>query len=121
MELTFLELAKREVISVTDGKSLGYVKDLGLTFPSGVMTGIFVPGKKLNWFQKCFNKTLIFIERKNIVKIGGDVILVDLYKKEEKRPAKPQIPCPPPCPPTCTPPCPPPPKCEDFRIDLSDY
>ncbi len=121
MELTFLELAKREVISVTDGKSLGYVKDLGLTFPSGVMTGIFVPGKKLKWFQKCFNKTLIFIERKNIVKIGGDVILVDLYKKEEKRPPKPQPTCPPSCPPPCPPPCHAPNKDEDFRIDLSDY
>lgn len=127
MELSFLELSKREVISVTDGRSLGYPKDVGLNFPSGIMSGIFVPGKKLKWFQKCFNKTLIFIDRKNIIKIGGDVILVDLYKKEEKRPPKPQAACPPPCspcPPPCEPPCPPNSsrvKDEDFRIDLSDY
>ncbi len=134
MELSFLELTKREVISVTDGKSLGFVKDIGLSFPSGIMTGIFVPGKKLKGLSKCFNKTQIFIARNNIVKIGGDVILVDLSKKAKPSPPK-KPPCAPVCEPPCPPPCPPPfpsnpceppfpqPRVEDvdFRIDTSDY
>ena len=125
MELSFLELSKREVISVTDGKSLGFPKDIGLSFPSGVMTGLFVPGKKLNGFQKCFNKTLIFISRNNIVKIGGDVILVDLTKKVQVEPKR-RSPCPPPCPPPCAPPCTPPypqttSSVVDLKIDTSEY
>ncbi len=125
MELSFLELSKREVISVTDGRSLGYPKDVGLNFPSGIMSGIFVPGKKLKGLQKCFNKTQIFIERGNIIKIGGDVILVDLTKKVKPEVRK-KPPCPPPCTPSCPPPCPPrePSRGEDgtnFRIDLGDY
>lgn len=78
MELSFKELKKREVINVADGKSLGNITDLTLDFPKGVLTGIIVPGKKLNCITKLFNRTEIYISQSKIIKIGNDVILVDL-------------------------------------------
>ena len=127
MELTFKDLKKRDVINIADGRSLGRITDLRLNFPKGVLTGIYVPGKKnggLLWF---LDKNSLFIEEANIVKIGGDVILVNLKRgdvsspaetpalpNEGHKPPKPK-PCPPcdPCPPLfpsspCTPICPPP-------------
>lgn len=111
MELSYNELRKREVINVADGKSLGYLTDITLQFPSGVLSGIVVPERKLNWFLRLFNKTQLFISVENIIKIGNDVILVNLKcgdvcaeniavgkKPPNKRPCPPNH-CPPPCPP----------------------
>ena len=78
MQLTFKELKKRDVINVADGRNLGNITDLALVFPSGVFTGITVPGKRVNWFLRLFQKSEMFIERSKIQKIGNDVILVDL-------------------------------------------
>ena len=115
MELSFSDLRKREVINMVDGRSLGRVCDLSLDFPEGVLTGIFVPGRRSRGLFHIFDKTKIFIPENNIVKIGGDVILVDLKCGEvcapnsKRRQPPPNLQCPPkgpPCPPK-TPPCPP--------------
>lgn len=113
MELTFNDLKKRDVINITDGRCLGRMTNLTLKFPQGVLTGIFVPGKKRGLF--CFfDKSEMFIEVDKILKIGGDVILVDL-RKDLRSPVIEQRPCPPqPCPPIhnpCAPICPPKPPC----------
>lgn len=78
MNLTFKELQKRDVVNVADGKCLGRITDLTLSFPKGIFKGITVPGRKTNCITRLFNKTEQYIEEKNIIKIGGDVILVDL-------------------------------------------
>ncbi len=78
MQLSFKERKKRDVINVADGRNLGSITDLSLVFPSGLFTGITVPGKKVNWFLRLFQKSEMFIERSKIQKIGNDVILVDL-------------------------------------------
>ena len=106
MELSFNELKRREVININDGKSLGYITDITLSFPSGVLTGITVPEHKMNWLVRLFNKTEIFIGVENILKIGNDVILVNLKCGElcaesigvGKSNPKPKPPCPPPKP-----------------------
>ncbi len=107
MELSFNELKKRDVINISDGRCLGRLTNLKLKFPQGILTGIYVPGKKRGLFS-CFDKSEIFIEVNKILKIGGDVILVDLRKDAIPRPPEPQPlpPCPPPCNP-CVPLCPP--------------
>ena len=78
MQLSFKELKKRDVINVADGRNLGSITDLSLMFPSGIFTGITVPGKKVNCFFRLFQKSEMFIERSKIQKIGNDVILVNL-------------------------------------------
>ena len=123
MELTYNDLKKRDVINVVDGKCFGRVNNLSLSFPRGVLTGIYVPARKNKGFFWFLDKSSLFISVDKIVKIGGDVILVDIKcgencvpstpvgKKEQIKKPNPCPPqCPPPCPPSCPPnhPCPPP-------------
>lgn len=132
MELTYNELKTREVINVIDGKSLGKIVDLTLSFPEGKLRGITVPGRKQGFFSRLFDKGRLYIDRRDIKKIGGDVILVSLNcgdtcsdssKIISAKPYENNHPCPPPCPPKC-----PPKECQNVdnddnfpRIDLSDY
>ncbi len=101
MELSFNELKKRDVINIPDGRCLGRITDLRLNFPDGKLVGIAVPGRKGKRFLSWFDKTEIYIERNRIIKIGGDVILVDISSTPKKpcspRPPKPCAPqgCPP--------------------------
>ena len=137
MELNYSELTKRDVINVSDGRCLGRIIDVRFSFPKGVLVGIVVPGKRKGLFS-LFDKSELYIDRSRIIKIGGDVILVNLKTNDScaqvldnqdqfKRPNS--QPCPPPCT-TCAP-CPPqkPKDCIDLsgvldengRLDLSDY
>ena len=106
MELTYSELKKRYVINIVDGKCLGRITDIKFRFPEGRIEGVMVPGKRTCSIFSAFNKSPLYIPEKRIIKIGGDVILVDLScgeacgenvtinkKEREKKP------CPPPCPP----------------------
>ncbi len=139
MELTYSELAKKDVINIADGRCLGKITDVKFKFPQGVLIGVFVPARKNKGFFWFFDKSTLYIEVSKIVKIGGDVILVNIScgdnclpntKVGKETPNK----CPPP-PPHCNP-CPPPcpPKHmeketldlssmfdENGRIDLDDY
>ena len=149
MILSYKELRKRDVVNIADGRSFGKITDLKLEFPRATLKGIVVCERKrsgLLWFL-CKNE--IFIDESQIVRIGGDVILVninhctvnipqvvDINTKTEK----PQNggnkfpPCPPSVPPCHVPPapnCPPdyplPPNNngkyfgEEVRVDFDDY
>ena len=111
MELTYKELAKRDVINVADGSCLGRIVNAKFKFPQGTLVGIFVPSSKhkgLFWF---FDKSTIYIDVNKIIKIGGDVILVNINCGDTCSPSVPSYKPPKPkspCPPTCPPPCPPP-------------
>ena len=73
MELTFSELRAKDVINTQDGRKLGRVCDVALCYPENRWIGIIVPSSK-----GFFKKEELFIELKNIVKIGEDVILVNV-------------------------------------------
>ena len=78
MELTYNELRKRDVINVADGRCLGRITDVKFSFPKGILTGIFLPARKnkgIFWF---LDRSTMFIDVSKIIKIGGDVILVDI-------------------------------------------
>ncbi len=99
MELTFSELRAKEVINTQDGRRLGRVCDIALCYPENRWLGIIVP----NGGGFSFKKNGLFIELKNIVKVGEDVILVNvgLPKKQGRKGlfSSPQPPSPPPPPP----------------------
>lgn len=107
MELTFKDLRKRDVVNLSDGKSLGNITNISLSFPKGTMTGITVPGKKVNFITRIFSRGLLYIPDEKIIRIGNDVILVDLkcgdYCAESTNLKNPKKPCSSPCDP-----CPPP-------------
>lgn len=78
MELTYKELKKRDVVNVADGRSLGHIVNLKLIFPKGLLAGIFVSGRRMRGLLSLFDRSEMFIPERNILKIGGDVILVNL-------------------------------------------
>ena len=73
MELSFSELRAKEVINMQDGRKLGRVCDLVLCYPENKWLGVIVPNGR--GFGK---KSELFIELRNIAKIGEDVILVNI-------------------------------------------
>ena len=131
MVLSFKELKKREVVNIADGRSFGHIVDLKIDFPCATLKGIVVSDKTRGGLLGLFCKSEIFIDEKQIVRIGGDVILVNIkhceaitpavvdinsnnakancnVKKDQRQSAPSLPPCPPvsPCPPVA--PCPPP-------------
>ncbi|MBQ9113940.1 MAG: YlmC/YmxH family sporulation protein [Clostridia bacterium] len=74
MELSFSELRAKEVVNTQDGKKLGKVCDVALCYPENRWLGIVVP----NGRGFAFKKNELFIDLKHIVKIGEDVILVNI-------------------------------------------
>lgn len=74
MELTFSELRAKEVVNTQDGRKLGKVCDIALCYPENRWLGIVVPGGR-SWG---FKKNEMFIDLKHIVKIGEDVVLVNI-------------------------------------------
>lgn len=77
MEYNLTDLKKKKVINVADGKDLGKITDMVITYPDGKVKGIIVPGKKGGLF---FSGELI-IGFKCIERIGEDAILVSLCEK----------------------------------------
>ncbi len=75
-QYSFLELSQKRTINVAEGCELGHVCDVVFT-SSGRVTGIVVPGKK-SFFKSFSNSENIFIPWCNIIKIGSDVILVEM-------------------------------------------
>ena len=74
MEMSFSELRTKEVVNVADGRKLGKVCDMVFCYPENRILGFVVPGQR-GFASK---RTDFFIELKNIVKIGDDVILVNV-------------------------------------------
>ena len=102
MELSFLSLKQKDVISVGEGKNLGKVCDITVSYPECNWLGITVTGSR---GFKLTNRGEMFIPVNLIVSIGEDAILV----KSENPPPCPPPPCPPPkgkCPPNSPPPRP---------------
>ena len=61
---------------MADGKELGHACDMVFTAMGRVM-GLVVPGRK-SFFKSFTNNENIFIPWNNIIKIGSDVILVEI-------------------------------------------
>lgn len=83
METSFSELHSKEVVNLADGKRLGRVCDVVFTYPEGRVQGIVAPGGKgFRW-----GKAELFIDLKNVRKIGIDVVLVEVRAapKAEKK------------------------------------
>ena len=81
MEISYNELRKKEVVNTLDGKKLGRVCDLVFCYPENRLLGFVVPGGRAFGFRK----EEYFLDMKNIVRIGEDVILVNLPCKTTRQ------------------------------------
>ena len=72
------KLKNKEVINISDGKSLGFVSDIEVDLDKGAIGGIVIPGEKpfFGWMRRSENDMIIRWEK--VKTVGDDVILVDL-------------------------------------------
>ena len=71
-----MDFKQKEVVSMKDGRRLGYVYDVDVDLATGELKAIVVPGGRI---LGLFGSTGdIVIPWQNIKKIGEDIILVDL-------------------------------------------
>ncbi len=71
------ELQKKEVIDISTGKRLGFVFDVEVDIENGTIGALIVPER--NRFLGIFGKyEEHIISYQSIVKVGDDIILVDL-------------------------------------------
>lgn len=78
MESSFLELRCKEVVNVVDGRRLGHIIDVVFNLSNACVSGVVVPGEKSFW--NVFKQGAeLFIPFNQIVKIGEDTILVQIF------------------------------------------
>ena len=77
IETSFCELRKKEVVNLDDGRRLGKFTDVIFELQSGKVVGFCLPGanKILGIFKTGDD---VFVPYQSILKIGDDVILVEL-------------------------------------------
>ncbi len=71
------ELRQKEVINLTDGRRLGFVKDAEFSLETGRLLSIVLPGP-CSFFHLFGRETEMVIPWKDIRKIGEEIILVDI-------------------------------------------
>lgn len=76
IDYTFCELREKEVVNIADGKKLGRIMDICIHC-SGKVVGIVCPGEK-KIFKNFSSGDGIFVPWQSVVRIGDDVILVQL-------------------------------------------
>lgn len=77
------ELRMKDVIDIRRGKKLGYIDDVDIDLDKGRIKAFVIPAQKniiYNFFSK---KKDLVINWDNIIKIGEDVILVEIKKEEQ--------------------------------------
>ena len=72
------KLKNKEVINISDGRSLGFVYDIEVDLDKAVIDGIVIPGAR--GFMGLFSKKEgdMVIKWDKVKTVGDDVILVDL-------------------------------------------
>lgn len=82
--MRFSELCDREVVNANDCKCLGRVRDIEFDPECGEIRAIMVPGpgKYMGIFCKDFEFCIPWC---NIIRIGPDIVLVNLDEKTMKK------------------------------------
>ncbi|QAT62076.1 YlmC/YmxH family sporulation protein [Acidilutibacter cellobiosedens] len=75
--LRLSDMRQKEVVNIDNGTRIGLIYDFEIDLNSGDVSAIIIPGegKILNFFGKSQD---LIIPWENIIKIGTDIILVDL-------------------------------------------
>lgn len=80
------DLRMREVVNIGDGRRLGPIKDIDINLEEGKITAIILPGQGGGRLMGFFGREdEIVVPWDRIVRIGVDVILVDLRPAQDGR------------------------------------
>ena len=71
------ELRVKDVVNLVDGRRLGYIGDLELDLPQGRIRSVIILGVS-HWFGLFGKEPDQVILWSQVIKIGEDVVLVDL-------------------------------------------
>lgn len=82
--MRFSDLCEKEVINVNDCRCLGCVRDLDFDRESGEICAIIVPGPG-KYFGCLCRDFEFWIPWVKIIRIGPDIVLVDLNDKEMRK------------------------------------
>ena len=85
MDTSFLELRCKEGVNVVDGRRLGHIVDVVFSLESGYLQGLVVPGEKTSW-NLFKSAPELFIPVCQIVKVGEDAVLVELFTNNGQQP-----------------------------------
>ncbi len=77
-------LKQKEVINVNDGTRLGFVCDVVVNFAGGRIEGIVIPGGR-KWLGMLGKTSDYVIPWDNIVRIGEDIILVEMDERTMRK------------------------------------
>lgn len=81
------DLRMREVINILDGKKLGNIIDIDLDMERGKVLAFILPGRVRGW--SIFSKREdVVVPWDKIIRIGKDVILVEVPTYEELEPRR---------------------------------
>ncbi len=82
--MRFSDFCNKEVINANDCRCLGNVRDIEIDIDCGHIKAIIVPGpgKYLGCFMREFEFCIPWVK---IIRIGPDIILVDLDEHEMKK------------------------------------
>ena len=69
------DFRQKEVISITEGRRLGYISDVEIDFEKGVIESVIIPGPS-RFFGLFGSGEDLRIPWSSIYKIGDDLILV---------------------------------------------
>lgn len=71
------EIYSKRVINLVDGETLGYVKDIHLRVPEGIVEALVIGPPKWNrWVRINERQREMIIPWPNVATVGSDVILV---------------------------------------------
>ena len=87
MQSKISELEERQIINIADGKCLGSMKDIELDLEEGRIRYIVLPGSTGLW-GLLQNRDELLIPWENVVRIGIDVVLVNLPPAEAPKPRR---------------------------------
>ncbi len=71
------DLRERDVINILDGKKLGHIIDIDLDLENGMVIALILPGRSQG-FSFFSRREEVIVPWHNIVRIGQDVILVEI-------------------------------------------
>jgi len=72
------DLRVREIVNVVDGRRLGLIKDIDIDLEEGKITSIILPGVSGKFLGFLGKEEEIVVPWDKIMKIGADVILVEV-------------------------------------------
>ena len=81
--MLFRDLGDKDVVNVKDGSCLGHVKDIDFDPERGCICALIVPGPG-KYFGCIYREFDFFIPWVNILKIGPDIVLVELDCEKTK-------------------------------------